>query len=166
MSVEHADLTGADLHELKGADSASASTVPVADGAGSHTWSLITSASIDDTDLININGYKLLAYIADVSTASSILIPVVEAATLTKATAILSGAISAADATLTFTNSTGPTTVGTLTITQSGSAEGTTFTFNPVSNNSFSANTYLKVATDGGSTDTVVLALLLDFEYN
>lgn len=48
-NVAHASLTGANLHEPKGADAASADQVYVSDGAGSGTWtnvsSLETSAS-------------------------------------------------------------------------------------------------------------------------
>jgi hypothetical protein len=42
----HKDLSGTDLHEPKGASSASANTVYVANGAGSGAWSIISPASI------------------------------------------------------------------------------------------------------------------------
>lgn len=43
MSTIHKNLTGADLHEPKGADTASAGKVYVSDGAGSGTWVLASS---------------------------------------------------------------------------------------------------------------------------
>lgn len=45
----HKDLTEADLHELKGASTATEFTVPISDGAGSHSWGLITSDSLDSS---------------------------------------------------------------------------------------------------------------------
>lgn len=38
MTVSHASLTGADLHESKGAATAASGTIQVADGLGSATW--------------------------------------------------------------------------------------------------------------------------------
>jgi len=40
-NIQHANLTGAELHEPKGADSASAGMVYIADGAGSGSWSYL-----------------------------------------------------------------------------------------------------------------------------
>lgn len=40
--AEHRTLTGVQLHEPKGADTAAAGTVYISDGAGSGTWSTIT----------------------------------------------------------------------------------------------------------------------------
>jgi hypothetical protein len=51
--AEHNTLTGAALHEPKGADSASANRVYVADGAGSGAWSQIGPLSI--TGINNLN---------------------------------------------------------------------------------------------------------------
>lgn len=51
----HSTLSGTDLHESKGADSASAHAVAVADGSGSAAWGLITSASLDSTVLALLN---------------------------------------------------------------------------------------------------------------
>jgi hypothetical protein len=48
-NVAHKNLTGADLHEPKGADAATANHVYVADGAGSGTWQKVTSDSLDAT---------------------------------------------------------------------------------------------------------------------
>lgn len=45
--VQHKDLTGAELHEPKGVDSASGGTVYVADGAGSGLWRAISMGDLD-----------------------------------------------------------------------------------------------------------------------
>lgn len=47
MATYHRDLTGADIHEPKGADTASAGTVYVADGAGSGSWQQPFSRSLE-----------------------------------------------------------------------------------------------------------------------
>lgn len=44
-NVAHADLTGAELHEPKGADSAALGTVYVADGAGSGSWANVGTSA-------------------------------------------------------------------------------------------------------------------------
>jgi Phage Tail Collar Domain. len=44
-NVSHASLTGSELHEPKGADSASLGTVYVADGAGSGSWASIGTSA-------------------------------------------------------------------------------------------------------------------------
>ena len=49
----HASLTGAQLHEPKGVAAASASTVYVADGAGSGAWSAVPSAALPSGALVN-----------------------------------------------------------------------------------------------------------------
>lgn len=161
--ASHATLTGASLHEPKGVASATANTVYVADGAGSGTWQTLTSSSINTSSILNVNKYKHSVQMEDISTADFILVPVPSAATLTKATTILNNAITTADATLTFTNSTGPSTLGTSTITQAGSAEGSTFIFTPSANNSFTAGAYLKIATDGGSDTATKATIFLEW---
>lgn len=46
----HANLTGADLHEPKGVDTAPADSVYVADGSGSGIWQKINSSMVDTGD--------------------------------------------------------------------------------------------------------------------
>lgn len=53
--VPHATLTGVELHECKGADSASVNTVRVSDGSGSGNWQKITIDSINTTSVKNLN---------------------------------------------------------------------------------------------------------------
>jgi len=44
-NVSHASLTGSNLHESKGADTAALGTVPVSNGAGGTTWTAIGTSS-------------------------------------------------------------------------------------------------------------------------
>lgn len=161
--VAHVDLTGADLHEPKGVASAASGHVYVADGSSSGTWQTIGTSSINTSSIKNVNKYKYAVRLDDISTNSFVLVPVPEAAALTKCTAIIANAITVADAVLTFTNSTGPVSLGTLTIANSGSGEGSIFTFTPAANNSFTAGAYLKIASDGGSTDACEAVLFLEW---
>jgi hypothetical protein len=50
--VAHAALTGAELHEPKGADGASANTVYIADGAGSGDWNILDYNSLPNGTVI------------------------------------------------------------------------------------------------------------------
>lgn len=96
----------------------------------------------------------LSGVIDDVSTAGQIYIPVPREfdGTILQVVATLDAAITVADATLTVKNSDG-TSIGTVTITQSGSAAGSTFTANL--NGLCRPNEAIEVETDGGSTTAV-----------
>ena len=89
--------------------------------------------------------------ITNVSTAETIYIPIQNAGTVAKVVTVLEGAIATADATLTAKNAAG-TSMGTITVTQSGSAAGDVDTLSPVSNNTVAANTAITIETDGAST--------------
>lgn len=159
----HANLTGADLHEPKGAASASANTVYVADGAGSGTWEKITLDSLDTTSVQNPNTIYLEGVLADVSTGSSILIPAPDNCTFESAVFHLGGAITVADSVLTLTRNDGASFGSTVTIAYTASAEGTAFTFTATTNKTITAPGYVKIATDGGSTTTMPLYCRLKF---
>lgn len=136
-TVLHSALTTTDLHEPKGAASATANQVYVADGAGSGAW---TNRQI-----------TFSAVIADVSTAETVYIPMPYAGTVSKVTTVLSGAITAADATITVSNS-AAASMGTITVAFTGSAAGDVDTLAPASNNTVTDDDYITIATDGGSS--------------
>lgn len=160
----HADLTGADLHEPKGADSASLDTVYVADGAGSGAWQKVEAAQIDTTSVLNVNKFSLSVYFPDIGTASTIYVPLGVACTLKKVTSAINGAIATTNTILTVANYAG-TTIGTITIAFSGSAAGDIDTLSAASNNTFLAGTFLKISSDGATSSTVSANITLDFEY-
>lgn len=157
MTAPHSTLSGADLHELKGVATAASGAVATASG-GATVWQKITTTNVDSTSLLRVNEGVVTASLDDVSTASFVLIPLPKC-TVNTVYLTLSTGITVADSTVTFTNSTGPATLGTKTITQSGSTEGTSFTFTATTNNAFTTGTYLKVATDGASTTAAVLSI-------
>ncbi|MDB4817127.1 hypothetical protein OAH58_00920 [bacterium] len=135
-NVQHSALTGSDLHEPKGVASATAGKVYISNGSGSGAW---TSA-----------GEIITGYIEDVSTAEVVHVPMPFAGTISKVITVLEGAISNADATVTVKNASAAS-MGTLVITQSGSAAGDVDTLSPSSNNTVSANTFITVETNGNS---------------
>lgn len=158
----HSTLTGSDLHEPKGVSAASINTAYIADGAGSGAWQKIDDDAIDTTSIFNTNKGIVTGVIADVSTASDIMFVFPFDVTITRVTTLLAGAISGADAGITVTK-TGGLSLGTLTITQSGSAEGDVDQLTPASNNVLTPNQWLKVATDGASTDTESLYVTIEY---
>ena len=156
----HSSLTGSDLHELKGASSASADTVPVANGSGSHVWEKITSDSIDTTSIFNTNKYNLTVRIADISTAETIYVPIPVASTLVKVWSALSATIATADSVVTFSNHAGAS-MGDLTIAFTGSAAKDVDSLTPSTNNTFTAGQVLTIANDGGATNTAPVILVI-----
>lgn len=162
MALHH-ELTGADLHEPKGVESASANQVYAANGSGSGTWKKITTAMIDNSSIQNPNTVFIHAVLADVSNPSSILVPLPFDCTFENAVLTLGNAITVANSSVTFARNDGASFGSAVTITQSGSAEGTTFTFTATTNKTISSNGYVKIASDGGSTTTAPLYITLRF---
>lgn len=175
--AEHSDLTDPELHEPKGASTASANNVYVADGAGSGTWQKVDSDVLDysgvlsdiqddiDDGTLELNGrFFLYATLEDVSTPSSILIPIRVDSTFVGATMILGGSITTADASVSFKDSVGGSMGTATTITQSGSAKGTAFSFTASTNNVFTAPDWMEIATDGGSDTAMPLYFILEFD--
>lgn len=173
----HSTLTGADLHEPKGAAGAAAGTVYVSNGAGSGSWTSLAASKVSVLDtngdfagttveavLTELNDKTMIlsGIFADVSNPSTLLIPVGFSCTVLSIDFILGGAITVADAVLTITRSDGAA-MGTKTIAYSGSAEGTAFDFTPSGNASLTYNThrYIKIVTDGASTTTQPLYVIV-----
>ena len=140
-NVNHSSLTDPYIHEPKGAASAAAGRVYVANGSVSGTW----------TAKETLVGETLNGYIEDVSSVETVHVPVPYAGTISKVITVLEGAIGSADATVTVKNSSAAS-MGTLTITQSGSAAGDVDTLSPSSNNTVTADSFITVSSDGAST--------------
>ena len=135
----HSALTGTDLHEPKGVAAAAAGKVYLSNGLGSGSWV--------------VPPYTLTTRLDDVSTASTVYIPIPFAGTVTKVVTVLEGSLTTANATVTVKNAAG-SSMGTLTITQSGSAAGDIDTLTPVSNNTVTNDSRISVETDGASDTT------------
>ena len=135
----HSALTGTDLHEPKGVAAAAAGKIYLSNGLGSGSWA--------------VPPYTLTSVIDDVSTAATIYLPIPYAGTVTKVVTVLAGSLTTANATVTVRNA-AAVSMGTLTITQSGSAAGDIDTLSPVSNNTVVSDSRISVETDGASDTT------------
>lgn len=104
------------------------------------------------------NGNKIFVTgeIADVSTASSVRIPIVDdmEGEVVDVTTVLGGAIATADAVITVSK--GNSSMGTVTIATASSAEGDIDNLVPTSANRFLvAGDWLELTTNGASTNTI-----------
>lgn len=149
----HSTLTGADLHEPKGIATATSGQEHVANGAGSGTW----------TSIFNRNIGTMTSYWPDVTTADPLYLVFPFACTITRITTVLGdGALATADEVITVTN-TGGASLGTITIAFTGSAEGDVDQLSPVSNNTLTANQWLKLSNSGASTGTRSAAITVEY---
>jgi hypothetical protein len=149
--AQHSEISDPDIHEPKGITTAAAGTVYKADGSGSGDWELPTVSE----------RLVFCAVINDVSTAGSVYIPIPLACTILGATTVLGGTISGANSSITFFNGAATSLGSAMTVTQSGSAAGDIDTFTATTNTAMTANSYVKVTTDGGSTGTVPLFITI-----
>lgn len=147
MAVNHADIVDGQRHEPKGADAAISGQVYVADGSGSGSW-----ANYPQTMALHTS-------IADISTASSVYIPLPANCVVNSIRTILGGAITGADATITMTRGGDNLTLGTVTVSYTASAVGDLDSNSSLSNNTLttSSHKYLKIETDGASSTSAVL---------
>lgn len=149
--VLHSSLTGGDLHEPKGIAAATVDKVYVSDGAASGAWQKIEADQIDTTSIFNTNKGTFNDSFADISTAENLYFVAPFACTITRITTVLAGAITVADSVITVTK-TGGGSLGTITVATAGSAEGDVDSLTPVANNTLTANQWIKLSNDGGST--------------
>jgi hypothetical protein len=144
-NVDHASLTGSDLHEPKGADAAPVGSLYIANGAGSGSWST--------------RQFFLTAYIADVSTAGQIYVVSPVAGTVSKIYTALNGAIGTADAVITPKIGGAAITAGAVTIAYSSSAAGDVDSSTPSAANTVTAGQAIEIETNGASTNTVPIMI-------
>ena len=149
-NVNHSSLTDPLIHEPKGVASASVGKVYVANGSGSGTW----------TSKETLVGETLTGYIDNISASSTVYVPIPFAGTISKVVTVLEAAISSANATLTVKNA-AAASMGTITVTQSGSAAGDVDTLSPSSNNTVVADSFITIASDGGSTNSATLRFVV-----
>lgn len=115
--------------------------------------------------LVKKVGWKntITLFLTDVSTAETLyLLP--PKGILTKISTVLGGAIATADAVLTASKGAQAITGGEITIAYSSSAAGDIDSCSPTLYNEFNGTTdYLKIATNGASTNTEPLNIILEF---
>lgn len=164
--IQHVNITDPQIHEPKGASTASSGTVYVADGSGSGSWQVLALASLNwtsvqaeiqsdlnDGSLDVIGDLYLSAVIEDISTAGSVLVPVPDNCTVVGASLVLGGPISTANAAVSFKNSAGAGMGTPVTVPYTSSAKGDQYSFTATGNNVLTGPTWIEIETDGGSTD-------------
>lgn len=158
--VAHKDLTGSDLHENKGANTATVYSVLKADGAGASFFEKIKLVNFD-AEIKTVNQRVVTARLTAIITAGSILLPVIETCTLNSITFVQDAVLGTANVTITaYKNSSAMSPTATIATT---GVKGTIVTLNPVTNNTFVAGDYIEIASGGGGTGTVNLSIILKF---
>ena len=145
-NVEHSALTGSDLHEPKALAGQTAGKVYVSNGSNSGAWTA-------RQDLITV-------HIHDISTATDIYVPIINAGTVSKLQTVTSAAIAGSDLIITAYNSSSAS-MGNLTVTQSGSAAGDVDEKSPTSNNTVAAGSYIRINSNGGPSSHVDVMLII-----
>lgn len=169
MTIQHEAITDPFVHEPKGAAAASIDTVYVANGAGSGVWEKITQDSINtaytaavlaEVAVDVLDGSIPLpkaevfisAVIPNISAASTLYIPIPEDAEVIQMTMTLEGAITVADATISLVNAADAAILSQV-VAFTASAAGTTYTATTPTNATLTGPTFMKLSTNGGSTD-------------
>ena len=102
-----------------------------------------------------LNTVVLTTRLDDISTASSAYVVSPFAGTLSKVYSVIDGTIATADAVLTINVNGGIDVTNRITIAYRGSGAGDVDSCTPDDNNTVAVGDYLKVTTDGASTNTV-----------
>lgn len=156
----HDELTGADLHEPKGADSASQFTIYTSDGNGSGDWTLLSTDNLGNS-FHNVNTIFLSGQVPDISTVgSSYLVPVPVNMVINQFYYTLANALSSGVGVLLVTNP-GGGIVATALIPFAGTTEGTTGVINTSANNVVNAGDFIKVAAASGSAGTCKVSFVI-----
>lgn len=147
---------------------------PIKSTAGYEVGATGTNTTIIDSDgtlyqggteitatAAELSTKTLAVKMTDVSTAGSVFVVSPYAGTLSKAYSVIDGAIATADAVLTLNVNGGTDVTQTITIAYSGSAAGDVDSCTPADNNTVAVGDYIKITTDGASTNTVAATITL-----
>lgn len=155
MAVEHSALTGAQLHEPKGAATAANGTVYTANGAGSGVWTSPTAT------IRNLNKFNVETTFTDVGTAGAVYLNCPNKATLTRLNVILYGTIDA-DTVITI-HIDGVLFNQSLTLVAAGSAAGKKQSLTITTANTVPAGGIITLTSNGTTTTTTRADVQLEF---
>lgn len=145
----HKNLTGADLHEPRGAATASVGQVYVADGAGSGAW------TSKNGDVLNANKFSLQGDMSDIgAAANSVYFYIPQKAQLTRLSCVLYAGITTTNAILTVYID-GVLFVDSLTVPFTGSTAGTKASVNIATVNTLTDGSVVEIRSDGGPANSV-----------
>jgi hypothetical protein len=154
--AEHKDLTGAQLHEPKGVETADAGTVYVADGAGSGEW--VSPIA----DIYNSNTFTVGTTMTDLSSPSSVYMNIPVKSTMTRMNVLLYGAVDA-NTVLTIKIN-GVLFADSLTVLSAGSAAGQKKSLTITTVNTLQAGDIIEIISDGAATASLRADIQLELE--
>ena len=123
---------------------------------------LILGGSAETASGQNLKKTYLLVDMTDISTASTVYLPSPVAGTITKIWTIINGAIATSDAVITSNIGATPITNGAVTVTQASSAAGDVDSATPTAANAVIAGDNINFTTDGASTNTVRVTIVVE----
>jgi hypothetical protein len=162
--VQHADLTGASLHETKGADSAGSNTVHQANGSGATSWAKVGISNINTSSIKQLNKKEFTYTIDTINTAASYYLVIPYAGSISKIWSVIDGSFTGSNTILSFEINNVAVTNGNITITQSGSAAGDVDSSTPTAANTLTAGQALEIICDGGATSDVKCTLTIELD--
>ena len=158
----HKDLVEGELHEVKGASTASADQVLVSNGTGSTTFKKITTSNIDLTNIKNLNKSYLSFIIIDPSVAFDIYLPIPVNFTLNSVVYTFSGSVVGGDLVIdTIKNS---TSLGTVTFPVVGTSAGVSHAIAPAAPITISDTLHIK-NNSTGLTSAGTITILIELSY-
>lgn len=104
--IQHKNITEADLHETKGASTASANSVHIANGAGSTSWSKISTDNIDTGSIFNTNKVVLTISVPSPNAVFTRYVPLPANMLLSSCYAVLDAAATGATLNIVVANTT------------------------------------------------------------
>lgn len=150
----HKNMTGSDVHESKGAETAVAGTVYVANGGGSGSW-------VDRySGVYALNKYFFTLPMADISNPSSVFFHVPVKSEVTNLSVVLTAAITLAN-TIVSIYINGVLFADTLTVPFAGSTIGTLANLTVSTASTITANSVIEIRSDGGSSTVVPATIML-----
>jgi len=153
MPTLHRDMTGAELHEPKGIETAPVNSVYVSNGSGSGTWLDKNAGNL------SLNRYWLCQKMTDVSAPNNrVFFAVPAKSEIQTLTAILDNSITTADSVLQIYIN-GVLFADSLTVSFAGSTAGVPFTKQIVTAHSIEAGSVVEIRSNGAS-DTVAAAYI------
>jgi len=147
MPIEHADLTGDQLHEPKGVEGASLGDIYVANGTGSGTWENPLES------IYNRNQYAMEQRFDDLAAAGSIYFNTPFKSEINRLNIILYGPVDADTAITIYIG--GVLFADSLTLAAAGSAAGQVKSLSVTTPHTVSANTVIQITSDGAATASV-----------
>lgn len=148
MSLEHATLSGAQLHEPKGIETASVGEVYVANGSGSGSWEDPLAS------VYNQNIYFVDKRLNDIAAASSVFFNIPIKSQLTQLNVIPYGAVDA-DTDLSIYID-GVLFAQSLTVVAAGSGAGLKQSLSITVGNTVNAGDIVEIRSDGAATSSVI----------